>query len=222
MLNNTFPGVSVITNSEALILSSQHPMQTLASSVVGGGFQKTRTIINRHVDKNYDHPDPAADLHCFAQRQGLDTAVVGLITACYIHQARAITLREDQLIVTAIITAGVSNASSAGLSKPANRQPGTINMIILTNASLFPSAMVNAVMTCTEAKTHTLISRKLTVPGAGFMATGTSTDAVVIACTGRGVRLPYAGPATTIGWLMARAVRQGLTAALDASKSEKG
>ena len=37
-----------------------------------------------------------------------------------------------------------------------------------------------------------------------------STDAVVVACTGRGKPLFYAGPATTVGWLIGRCVRKGL------------
>jgi adenosylcobinamide amidohydrolase len=34
---------------------------------------------------------------------------------------------------------------------------------------------------------------------------------VVVACTGRGEDLRYAGPATTVGWLAARAVRAAMT-----------
>jgi adenosylcobinamide amidohydrolase len=44
----------------------------------------------------------------------------------------------------------------------------------------------------------------------GEPATGTSTDAVVVACTGRGEQLRYAGPATPAGWLAARAVRTAM------------
>jgi adenosylcobinamide amidohydrolase len=35
-------------------------------------------------------------------------------------------------------------------------------------------------------------------------------------CTGRGPVLPYAGPATPVGWLIGRCVRQALKEALDA------
>ena len=45
----------------------------------------------------------------------------------------------------------------------------------------------------------------------GDPASGTSTDSVVVACTGRGEELGYAGPATPVGWLAARAVRAAMT-----------
>jgi len=55
------------------------------------------------------------------------------------------------------------------------------------------------------------------VTSAGLSATGTLTDAVVVAWTGRGATLPYLGPGALGGWLVARAVRravgQGLTRA---------
>jgi len=44
----------------------------------------------------------------------------------------------------------------------------------------------------------------------GQPASGTSTDSVVIAATGRGPALSYAGPATTVGWLAARTTRQAI------------
>ena len=40
---------------------------------------------------------------------------------------------------------------------------------------------------------------------------GSSTDSVVVACTGSGEELSYAGPATPVGWLAARAVRAAMT-----------
>ena len=70
--------------------------------------------------------------------------------------------------------------------------------------------MVNAVITATEAKTMTLTEWDVRTPQ-GDPASGTSTDAVVVACTGRGTGLSYAGPATTVGWLVARTVRAAIT-----------
>jgi iron complex transport system ATP-binding protein len=214
-LNFDFPGVTASLTPEALVLRSQSPLQTLASAVVGGGVEQTRCLINHHVDKHYHHADPAGDLRNFAQRQGIAEPFVGLMTAVDLQKARAVTLREGELIVSALITAGVkSNPTAAGLSYPAMLKPGTINLILLLAARLTPAAMVNAVITATEAKTHVLLARGLRTPE-GFPVTGTSTDSIVIACTGQGDLLPYAGPATQIGWLIGRSVRQGLTEALD-------
>ncbi|RME79323.1 MAG: hypothetical protein D6784_00910 [Chloroflexi bacterium] len=208
-----FPGVSISFSPECIILHSETVLNTLSSAVVGGGFTRTHVILNRHVDKQYDHPDPPAELRAFAVRMGITGPFVGLMTAAYLETARSMVLQRDGLRVGVLLTAGLSNATSAGLSPPVAMRPGTINQVLLVDANLSPAAMVNLVITATEAKTDTLRRLGVLTP-AGEPATGTSTDAVVIACTGRGPVLPYAGPVTPVGWLVAQAVRQCLAACL--------
>lgn len=210
-----FPGICIERNDAALILRSETALHTLSSAVVGGGFAQVRTIINCHVDKLYDCHDPVADLHTFARRQEIKGDYVGLLTAVWLRKARAVTRRDGGLTVSAIITAGVGNATAAGLSQPSQVELGTINIIVLVDARLAPGAMVNAVKTVTEAKTATLYQRGVLTPE-GDPATGTSTDAVVVACTGRGLEQVYAGPATVAGHLLGRCVRDCLGEALDA------
>ncbi len=78
---------------------------------------------------------------------------------------------------------------AAGVSEPAPLRPGTMNIVVLIDANLVQSALVNAVITTTEAKTGALLAHTVrTVEG--YTATGTSTDAIVIACTERGAPLP--------------------------------
>jgi iron complex transport system ATP-binding protein len=212
-MNLEFPGVTTTLSAAAIVLQSKHPLDTLSSAVVGGGLTRVRYIINRHVAKNYNHPDPRQDLQDFAGESGIEEPFVGLMTAAYLDGARTVTLREQNLIVTAIMTAGLSNPTAAGLSPPAALSTGTINTILLVDANLTPAAMVNAVITATEAKTDILLKRGVSTPE-GHPATGTSTDAIVVACTGQGQPLPYAGPATSVGRLIGRSVRQSLIQAL--------
>ncbi|GAB4535237.1 MAG: adenosylcobinamide amidohydrolase [Anaerolineae bacterium] len=208
-----FPGVTATLSSEALVLRSEKGLDTLASAVVGGGFTQTRCIVNRHVSRDYRQADPEGDLRSFAARHGIGVPFVGLMTAVYLDQTQWATRHVDGLTVAAVVTAGLSNPTSAGLSSPALLTPGTINIIVLVDGQLTPAALVNAVITVTEAKTHLLLERGLHTPE-GFPATGTSTDAVVVASTGRGARLAYAGPATQIGCLIGQVVRQALGVAL--------
>ena len=49
--------------------------------------------------------------------------------------------------------------------------------------------------------------RPHTLTPEGARASGTSTDAVVIAATGRGRPCRFGGPASELGWLVARVVR---------------
>ena len=112
----------------------------------------------------------------------------------------------DGVTVAPVVSVGLSNTSNAGVTPPLAVSPGTINAILLVDAALTPGAMVNAVITATEAKTMTLAEWDVRTPQ-GDPASGTSTDSVVVAYTVRGAGLSYAGPATTVGWLVARTVR---------------
>ena len=99
------------------------------------------------------------------------------------------------------------------MSVPVTLGSGTINMILLIDACLTPAAMVHAVITATEVKTQVLMARSVRTLE-GYAATGTSTDAMAVASTGRGTPLAYAGPVTLVGWLIGRCVRTALEEAL--------
>jgi len=141
------------------------------------------------------------------------------MTAAYTEYARCAVESLDEVTVAAVVSIGLSNTSCAGVTPPiaagpaggaAAPGPGTINVILLVDAALTSAAMVNAVITATEAKAMTLAEWDVRTPD-GDPASGTSTDTVVVACTGRGEELRYAGPATPVGWLAARAVRAAMT-----------
>jgi iron complex transport system ATP-binding protein len=208
-----FPGIIATLSPEALVLRSDKDLHVLASAVVGGGFTHARYIINRHVHKDYLHPDPSSDLQAFAASRGIPKPFVGLMTAVYLDQTQTVISRNNDLTIAAVVTAGLSNPAIPGLSPPASLLPGTINIILLVDGRLSPAAMVNAVITITEVKAQLLLECGVRT-AEGYPATGTSTDAVVVACTGRGDLLPYAGPATRVGWLTGQSVRQALEKAL--------
>jgi adenosylcobinamide amidohydrolase len=69
--------------------------------------------------------------------------------------------------------------------------------------------MVNLVATVSEVKTAVLRDAAIRCPD-GHLATGTSTDAVVIAATGRGRVGEFGGPISDLGALAARAARRAL------------
>ena len=100
-------------------------------------------------------------------------------------------------------------ALAAGLSPIARGEASTINMIVVVDADPEPAALVNAATTATEVKGLALRDAGIRTAD-GLPASGTSTDAVVIAATGRGGRARYGGPASPLGWAVARAVRGAL------------
>jgi adenosylcobinamide hydrolase len=217
-----FPGISLQRDHQALVLHSQAPLTTLSSAVAGGGLAQVDWILVQHVPKGYASANPTTDLDEFAASRGIQPPYIGLLTAASLEKAQAASFSHGDLRVAALVTAGVSNAASAGISPPVeavNPQAsggnlsGTINIILLVEAILTPAAMVNAVITATEAKSDVLRQRGIHT-SQGELATGTSSDAIVVAATGGCERLEYAGPATRVGWLIARGVRQALGAAL--------
>jgi adenosylcobinamide amidohydrolase len=202
-------GISVSIDAEAVRVSSARPLRMLSSAVLGGGFADACDIVNVHVDKDYDGDRPEDELAAYAARHGAAAGAVGLMTAAETQFAALEVAERDGRTVAAVVSMGLSNVASAGVTPPAPPPPGTINAIVLVDGLLAPAAMVNAVITVTEAKALALAAWDVRTPE-GDPAAGTSTDSVVIACTGAGDELQYAGTATTVGWLIARTVRDAV------------
>ena len=207
------PGIRIHVRAEAIQVHSQTLLTTLSSSFFGGGFRRVQHILNAYVPADYCSNTPAADLKAIAARCDVNQPFVGLLTAVPLHKARFVYFAQDGMRVGVLATAGVGNATSAGISPPFAYSPGTINVIVLLDAKLARSAMVNALITVTEAKSAVLSEMDVRTPE-GIPATGTSTDTVTVAITGRGPSQPYAGPATLVGWLLAKGVRQAVRESL--------
>ncbi len=205
----SIPGIAVTIDERAVHVVSERPLTAISSAMVGGGFARTRNIVNMRVHDVGLDSRPEDDLRAFASTLGIEEPFVGLMTAARTEHARLVETASGGLTVAAVVSVGLSNRICAGLSAPAATGPGTINALVLIDAALTPAALVNAVITASEAKTLVLASLDVRTDD-GLPAGGTSTDAVVVACTGRGTQLEYAGPGTTVGWLIARSVRQAI------------
>lgn len=206
-------GISVYIKNKALVVAAEEPLTAVNSSVLNGGFCQPLFILNQQVEKGYAGSDPAFDLAAFAEGAGLrpeDTA--GMMTAAQVEDAACVFEAENGLTVAAMATAGLSNAIAAGGKRPpAFNSPGTINIILLIDGNPTPAAMINGIITVTEGKTMALQDQEIKDVFSGEAASGTSTDAVVIAATGRGLPLDYAGTATLVGGMIGRTVRRAVT-----------
>lgn len=193
--------------------------RVLASAPQGGGFGQASYILNHQVEANAHSdkgfPDPARYIHRLASSFGISGGTVGLMTAVPMTQVVMTRVSTDQLWVECFATIGVTNAVRVGewpvrLRPHKNRatKPGTINLILITNGHLSGAAMVTAVQVATEAKTGVLLDHPVLTRIGKPGATGTGTDAVVIACRlrGQGAPLIYSGTHTVIGALIGRAV----------------
>jgi adenosylcobinamide hydrolase len=202
-------GVSVEAGREAVVLVSERPLRVLSSAVHHGGFVDARAVVNLHVDKNDPCADPAGMIATYGRRAGLPGPWVGLLTGALTERAGIAEEVAEQVRALAVTTVGLSNPVAAGHSPIATWAPSTINIVVVVDADPEPAALVNAIITATEVKGLALRAAGLVVED-GLAASGTSTDAVVIAATGRGAPARFGGPASPLGWVVARAVKAAL------------
>ena len=218
-----------------LVVDLMTARRVLSSAPRHGGLVTARSIINHQVPGNPVHDvdapdkvrrrwsDPARYLGLVAESLSAPPPCVGLMTAVLMR--RLIVLREqsDNLWVEGFFTVGVTNAVRAGEVAPRQRAAsaaGTINMILVTNAALSTSAMVTLVQVATESKTASLLAHTVRSQSGRSGATGTGTDAVVVA-SGDDVRLRYSGTHTRIGEMVGKLVMNGLQQGLAKCLGEK-
>ncbi|MDR3204094.1 MAG: adenosylcobinamide amidohydrolase [Deltaproteobacteria bacterium] len=123
----------------------------------------------------------------------------------------------EELTVTALITAGADgNAVRTSRDAGAWHDPGTINILLLTNRSLSREGAASALIVVTEAKTAALWDMDIRSSETPLVnpATGTGTDDITVVGGLNGSPLSYTGGHSKIGELIAQVVYQGVTEAL--------
>src|SRR5262245_612552 len=202
-------GIEVAVDREAVVVTAREPLTGLPSAFVRGGLTAARPIVNLHVPKNL-REDQAGDLlPRFAVRRAIPRPWVGLLTAAWTERAEIAHVNEPGLSAIAMVTVGLSNRVAAGTAPGAAWAPSTINAIVVGDGAAEPAALVNAVMTITEVKAALMAAADVRCDD-GAVASGTSTDAVVVAATGRGAPHRFGGPISDLGWVVARATRAAL------------
>lgn len=203
--------IKVIGEEQFLRLESDVPLRTICSTPWGGGFGYHSVLVNRQVPKNFLTDDPVEEMHQFLKSVGPEEkSIAGLMTSAWIKDVGHSSLSIGELSVSSWVTAGFSNRTRAGLTLDESKlYPGTINLIVVIDGHLTDAAMVNAVITATEAKAAALQELDIRL-STGELATGTSTDAIVIGCTGHSSERNYAGTATQLGFLVGKTVYEAL------------
>eukprot|EP00804_Cyclotella_cryptica_P018102 CCRYP_005893-RB/>CCRYP_005893-RB protein AED:0.02 eAED:0.02 QI:115/1/1/1/1/1/2/1139/374 len=258
-----------------------HGWNSLSSATVNGGFRsfpcrssppfssddadkiQVCGVINCKVPASYDgiHPDPAILIQNAIDNDGdvqLNAdSTVGLMTAAYMKTLRTATRSSSNVVVDAIVTAGVSNARAVGADadcfdlpvksksqdkgKKTPPPPGTINTVVVINAPLSQSAMVEAYAIAIEAKCAACFDLSLTCAKSGKSAQGTGTDCVVLVCPTTSITykqadnihidengtkncrcdlISYAGKHTLLGEFVGQAVREATREAIRANIRE--
>jgi adenosylcobinamide amidohydrolase len=196
----------------ALVVDLQHAHTVLSSAPYRGGLVYSRYIVNSTVAPDYCPPDVSIAIAKQLETLGLPIEVsTACVTAVDVKNHVQAEVTEGGFRCTAIVTAGIGNLSSPGLTLAAAHHTGTINIIVLIEANLPPAALVEAVQIVTEVKAR-LLNGRLTSDG--YPATGTSTDTVTVAAL-PGPASDYCGAVTMVGRALARACSEALHAAID-------
>ena len=202
------------------------PLLAVSSAPLGGGMGERAWIVNAQVPHSYDRTDPDAHLLELASARRLGGPGVGMLTAVDVRDI----VRAEDAGALAEVSVGVTlptwaaapddagddavrDAVPAGRGRPApghgGGRVGTINVVGFVPERLAPAALVNAVMTVTEAKAQALWD-------AGIAATGTASDALCVVCPAEGTAHDFGGPRSSWGARLARAVHR---AVLDGCRS---
>ncbi|MFH1153846.1 MAG: adenosylcobinamide amidohydrolase [Pseudomonadota bacterium] len=205
--------------SKTLMVSLEHPMAIL--STLEGPRDGILTVGNHYMPPQtwgLGHITGVDELKRIVLKAvGKDSATTSfLFTGADMDNLSVQTQKFKDMDVRALVTAGVSsNALRMSRETGGYYEPGTINIIILTNMQLTSRAMSRAVISATEAKTAALLDldiRSSYQPGL-FGATGTGTDNIIVV-QGEGVPIDNAGGHSKMGELIARAVYDGVKEAV--------
>jgi adenosylcobinamide amidohydrolase len=195
-----------MTATRALVWRFASPLLTIASAPLGGGIGRRAWVLNAQVPRDYSRTDIDDHLRAIATEHGCDGDGVGMLTAAEVARATDAAEGDVRACATVGVTAPTWAADRDGAV--AAYRPGTINIVAFVPALLDDGALVNAVMTVTEAKAQALSEHG--VPG-----TGTASDAVCVVCEpSDGARERFAGPRSRIGAPLARVVHAAVTAGL--------
>lgn len=221
---------SLEQDDRGVLLRFLRPVLLLSSSVVGGGWQEIESFLNLKVPPNpvinprtQSYPSPAETVAEEAARLGLKEPLAAMMTAASMDSFRRAERRLGTLSIEALVTSGLSNARRVGdtadqaLAIGSGGPPGTINILVGTNARLTPAAMAEALGLIGETKAAVMVDLAYPSPVSGRPATGTGTDSAGIYCE-RGAdvedSVAFCGKHTLFGENLAGVVADALEASL--------
>ena len=227
-------GDQVFRHNNSIIVELAPGRSTLSTSWLNGGYREDLRYIYNHqvLHENGDSHEAdsleggSVDAYAaiIAERLGLEPSYsTGLMTAANMENVAISTHSFRKLEVTAIVTGGIDiNGGRAG--DPASyyeedgqfkMMPGTINIILLIGANVPQYAMLNAIVTATEAKTVAI--QELMAPSqySEGIATGSGTDMIVVVADNTSTNyLTDTGKHSKLGELIGKCVIEATQKAL--------
>ena len=210
--------VKFLVKENVLAVFSHNTLKTVSSAIFNGGCKQVKTVLNVGVPEGYNdrslHLDPLELITSSAAKVGFTQDYLAMVTAANVHNYSLVTKKTDAFNVSVAATAGCSHGESSGEEMDVQEITGTINIIVFIDGNPTESCMVAALITATEAKSAVLRDFDVRSRYTGDSATGSITDSVTVASTGRGKTMTLAGPASKLGKVVGYCARQAVTEAL--------
>ncbi|MEV5890732.1 adenosylcobinamide amidohydrolase [Nonomuraea fuscirosea] len=170
----------------------------ISSAMLGGGIGAREWVLNAQVVAGYARMDPADHLASLGPARGDG---VGMMTAASVDRYVRAADGGAEAYATVGLRVPTWAAAPEGHADPelAPIRVGTINIVVVLPVAMTDAALVNTVMTVTEAKSQAMIET-------GFPGTGTASDAVCVAVPATGPQEVFGGPRSEWGARVARAV----------------
>lgn len=222
--SSVWPNIAIHYREDHLLIQSEQSLE-ICSNAVWGDSGKANYLVNWRVDKDFDSSDPKTLMLQQLERWGYPSdSSLGMMTAAKLPHASVFEEQSEGFRLVVCTTAGTNNAARAGLDRPVFCEygAGTINTVILLDARMSSAAVINAILTATEAKAAALQDENVADHLYPVVATGTTTDAIVLAVNpqaANGYIHHYAGTATPIGNAIGRLVYRSVREAVFTQES---
>jgi adenosylcobinamide amidohydrolase len=210
--------LDLIVKENVLAVFCDSALKTVSSAYFNGGTRQVKTLLNIGVPEGYNdrslHLDPLELITSSAAKVGVTEDYLAMVTAAKIKNYSLVTKKADGFSVSIAATAGCQHGESSGEEMDVKEITGTINIIVFIDGDPTDSCMVAALITATEAKSAALRDFDVRSRYTGDSATGSVTDSVTVASTGKGKNLILGGPASKLGKLVGSCTRQAVSEAL--------
>ena len=188
-----------------LSIDLEAPSNLLSWCLHGGGYNQGSSIFWAGVKDHELRRD--VDSRLFKEKWEEYKLKPDLAFLTSAHLQDAVTFKESfsDLTVTALTTVGMGNALRAGDQGGYHLTLGTINLLLEINATLSPSALVEAMAIATEGKTAAVMDSSIFSKVSGKISTGTGTDCLAVGSHQSKTPMVICGKHTKLGELIGKA-----------------
>jgi len=215
-------------SQECIHLEFTQELKVLSSAVYNGGLVNAHHLLNLKVPLNAVCCEtPELSLQSYADKASWHGCVVGMVTAASMKSFAVQTQTVEGIEIAVLVTSGLGNARCVGDEAEYKhmlsdvKEVGTINIVVLTCATLSEAAMAEALMLVTEAKVLVMYELGIKSTTSQKTATGTGTDAVAVVSGIDTEPIKYVGKHTLFGEVLGKMLISTLKTSLNTNKNRK-